>query len=106
MDKITTESMGVSPKIKPSFTFDSTSSSTSGTNQCDSDCEEARKKRLKMPRRKRKSKSSSGKMLKFLQSYSERREKLETEKLALLKSIKEDKKKFFFLQFHDVLKNK
>ena len=35
-----TECMGVSLKIKPGFTFDTTSSSTSGTNQGESDGEE------------------------------------------------------------------
>ena len=107
-----TECIGVSPKIKPGFTFDTSSSSNSGTNQCDSDGEEGdtdgeeeRKKKVKMPRKKRKSKSSAGEMLEFLQSYSEKREKVEAEKLAVLKSMKEDKKEFFS-QFLDVLKNK
>lgn len=107
-----TECIGVSPKIKPGFTFDTSSSSNSGTNQCDSDGEEGdtdgdeeRKKKVKMPRKKRKSKSSAGEMLEFLQSYSEKREKVEEEKLAVLKSMKEDKKEFFS-QFLDVLKNK
>ena len=58
-----------------------------------------------MPRKKRKSKSSAGEMLEFLQSYSEKREKVKAEKLALLKSMKEDKREFFS-QFLDVLKNK
>ena len=46
------ECTGVSLKINPGFTFDTSSSSNSGTNQCDSDGEEDRKKKVKTPRKK------------------------------------------------------
>ena len=107
-----TRCIGVSPKMKHGFTFNTSLSSNSGTNQChshgkvgDTDGEEERKKKGKMARKKRKSSSSAEEMLEFLQSYSEKKEKVEEEELALLKSMKEDKKEFF-PQFLDVLKNK
>ena len=109
-----TECIGVSPKMKPGFTFDTSSASNSGTNQCDSDGEEGdtdgeeerkKKEKVKMSRKKRESKSSAGEMLEFLQSYSEKRGKVEAEKLVLLKTVKVGKKEFFS-QFLDVLKNK
>lgn len=113
-----TECMGSSPKINPGFTFDTSSSGSSGASQCDNDnqspdpsdesCDEdgpSRKKKAKMPTRKRKSHSSAAEMLQFLHSYSESREKAEAEKLALFKSM-QDEKKEFYSQFLDVLKKK
>ena len=44
-------------------------------------------------------------MLTFLQSYSEKREKVEEEKISLLREMQKEKKEFFF-QFLDVLKKK
>ena len=44
-------------------------------------------------------------MLQFLHSYSEKREKVEEEKLALMKSMKDEKKEFYS-QFLELLKNK
>lgn len=108
-----TECMGSSPKINPEFTFDtstSTSSSLSGHIQCDNGDDshnsdesadesgdgKKRKKKVKFPTRKRKSNSSAAEMLEFLHSYSEKRDKADAEKIALLKSMKEEKKEFFF----------
>lgn len=110
------ECMGSSPKISPVFTFDtgvsSASSSTSqSTNQDDvsptdeSGDEGAAPKQKRKVTRKRKSKSSAAEMLEFLHSYSEKREKVEAEKLELFKAMKEEKKEFFS-QFLEVLKNK
>ena len=113
------ECMGSSPKISPGFTFDTSSSSSSGTNQCDRDNSEdlsyesgesedeteRKKKKAKPPTRKRKSNSSAAEMLQFLRSYSEKREKVEEEKLALMKSMKDEKKEFYS-QFLELLKNK
>ena len=116
--------MGSSPKISPGFTFDTSSSSSSGTNQCDrggdshsedlsdksgddesGDKNQRKKKKAKFPTRKRKSNSSAAEMLQFLHSYSEKREKVEAEKLALMKSMKDEKKEFYS-QFLELLKNK
>ena len=115
------ECMGSSPKVSPGFTFDTSSSSSSGTNQCDRDNSEdlsdesgddesedkteRKKKKAKPPTRKRKSNSSAAEMLQFLHSYSEKREKVEEEKLALMKSTKDEKKEFYS-QFLELLKNK
>ena len=116
--------MGSSPKISPGFTFDTSSSSSSGTNQCDrggdshsedlsdelgddesGDKNQRKRKKAKFPTRKRKSNSSAAEMLQFLHSYSEKREKVEAEKLALMKSMKDEKKEFYS-QFLELLKNK
>ena len=55
--------------------------------------------------RKRKSHSSAVEMLTFLQSYSEKREKVEEEKISLLREMQKEKKEFFG-QLLDVLKKK
>lgn len=55
--------------------------------------------------RKRKSHSSAAEMLTFLQSYSEKREKVEEEKISLLRKMQKEKKEFFG-QLLDVLKKK
>ena len=44
-------------------------------------------------------------MLSFLQSYTERQEKVDAEKLELLRSMKDEKKEFF-VQFLEIMKNK
>ena len=44
-------------------------------------------------------------MLTFLQSYSEKREKVEEEKISLLREMQKEKKEFFG-QLLDVLKKK
>lgn len=44
-------------------------------------------------------------MLTFLQTYTEKREKAEEEKLNLLREMKDEKKQFFS-QFLEILKNK
>lgn len=119
-----TECMGLSPKINPGFTFDTSSCGSSSTSQSNNDDDDPqsqdqsdgsgdesqedgqrRKKRAKLPRRKRKSNSSAAEMLQFLQSYSEKKEKVEQEKLALLKSMKDEKKEFYS-EFLDLLKKK
>ena len=49
------------------------------------------------------SRSSAAEMLKFLQGYSEKREKTENEKLTLLREMKEEKQQFYNC-FFDVMK--
>ena len=66
---------------------------------------EKRAKTLKSRARKRKSHSSAAEMLSFLDSYTEKKEKVEEEKLNLLREMKQEKKEFLS-QFLDVLKNK
>ena len=57
-----------------------------------------------MPKRKRKSNFSAVEMLQFLHSHSEKREKVEAEKLELMKSMEEEKNQFYKLL--DLLKKK
>ena len=115
------ECIGESRKVNPSYTFDvarvaSSSSSQSDSNaECDDNGDELEddesgnslegakngNKRV----RKRKSHSSAAEMLTFLQSYSEKREKLEEEKISLLREMQKEKKEFFG-QLLDVLKKK
>ena len=117
--------LGQSPKVNPAFTFDasaehqeSRSASQSGNSATDNgncsdssgddgdDDENVVRKKLKPRRqRKRKSNSSAAEMLTFLQTYTEKREKAEEEKLNLLREMKDEKKQFFS-QFLEILKNK
>lgn len=54
---------------------------------------------------KEKNNSSAAEMLTFLQSYSEQREKVEEEKVSLLRQMQQEKREFFG-QLLDVLKKK
>ena len=107
-----TACMGSSPKKNPAVTIDTssigaTASGSSSSSSCsktdstghdgsDADSSEEaagpRAKKAKFPARKRKSKFSAAEMLSFLQSYTERREKVDAEKLELLRSMKNEKK--------------
>ena len=128
-----TACMGSSPMINPAVTSDtssivltpstasgsSSSSSFHGGDPTDfegSDVESSdesagptakdrKVRKAKLPSRKRKSKSSAAEMLRFLENYTERKEKLDAEKLNLLRSMKEEKKEFF-AQFLEVMKGK
>ena len=115
------ECIGETRKVNPSCTFDvarlaSSSSSQSDSNaECDDNGDELEdddsgnslegakngNKRV----RKRKSHSSAAEMLTFLQSYSEKREKVEEEKISLLRQMQKEKKEFSG-QLLDVLKKK
>lgn len=45
--------------------------------------------------RKRKSRSSAAEMIRFLKEFSEKRGRVEEEKITILKSMQEEKKQFF-----------
>ena len=114
-----TACIGSSPKINPAITIDTSDSTTltkpsSGSSSSlsspgddkdndGSDTDSSKdglakpkaKKIIKQPTRKRKSNSSAAEMLRFLESYSERREKAKAEKLELLLSMKGEKQEFF-----------
>lgn len=107
-----TACLGQSPKVNPAFTFDasaehqeSRSASQSGNSTTDNgncsdssgdDDENVLRKKLKPRRqRKRKSNSSAAEMLTFLQTYTEKREKAEEEKLNILREMKDEKKTVF-----------
>ena len=116
------ECIGESHKVNPSYTFDvarvaSSSSSQSDSNaECDDNGDELDEddesgnslegaKNGKKRVRKRKSHSSAAEMLTFLQSYSEKREIVEEEKISLLREMQKEKNEFFG-QLLDVLKKK
>ena len=102
--------MGDNPTAEPVFTFDtsrgsSSSSSTrsstpnldEGLNSDSSDSEEREgcsSSKLKRPKRKRKrkSKSSASEMLDFLEVYTAKREKVEEEKVNILKAMQQERK--------------
>ena len=107
------ECIADSQRVNPAYTFDtemdSSSSSTScnddrgkssevnsGDDDCDddSDCRGKRSKTLKNRRRKRKSYSSAAEMLSFLQSYTDRKDKAEEEKIKLLREMQQKKMSF------------
>jgi len=116
--------LGDNPSVKPVFTFETSGSASSsssrpstpslterGNSDSESDRENAEEgcssqnvqqnKRLK---RKRKSRSSASEMIEFLKDYSEKREKVEEEKVNILKAMHEEKKQFFS-QFFTYLKD-
>ncbi|KAL9964801.1 hypothetical protein ACROYT_G028489 [Oculina patagonica] len=113
------EAMGDSPKVNPEYTFDVASGGTSSSltaqnseSDDESDAEDGENgsttkgaKNPKSRKRKRKSYFSASEMLSFLHSYTEKKEKVEEEKLNLLREMKEEKKEFFS-QFLDVYKKK
>ena len=59
------------------------------------DKNQRKRKKAKFPTRKRKSNSSGAETLQFLHSYSEKREKVEAEKLALMNNMKDEKRVLF-----------
>lgn len=110
--------IGDKASVRPVFTFDSGSSTSSSTrsqspqtiddisdaeNASDSvDQEDIKGKTAVDPKlgqrkmkRKRKSYSSASEMLVFLKEYGEKREKVEEGKLNILKTMQEEKKKIF-----------
>ena len=115
------ECIGESRTVNPSYTFDvarvasSSSSQSDSTAECDDNgdeleddesgnsLEEAKNGNKRV--RKRKSHSSAAEMLTFLQSYSEKREKVEEEKISLQREMQKEKKELFG-QLLDVLKKK
>ena len=112
--------LGDNASVKPVFTFETSAGSSSSSSrpstpsyfhsQSDSECEDIggcssqkdpKKKRIK---RKRKPHSSASEMIEFLKDYSEKREKVEEDKVNILKAMHEEKKQFF-RQFFTYLKD-
>lgn len=105
--------------VNPAYTFDTEMDSSSSSTNCnddrgkssevnsgDDDCDDDSDcKTLKNRRRKLKSYSSAAEMLSFLQSYTDRKDKAEEEKIKLLRKMQQ-KKDEFFSQFLDVVKKK
>lgn len=105
------ECVGDNPNIKPVFIYEASSSSSSmsgsssqvNENLSSSDSEDREgdgtnskgKSQQKRVTRKRKSRSSAAEMIEFLKDYSTKREKVEEEKINILKSMQEEKKQFF-----------
>ena len=113
------ECIGSNANVTPVFTFDtgssSSSSALSGSSQMDDDDDgsddnasgsvDSRDKgkmvlssnagERKSVKRKRKSRSSASEMLQFLKEYGEKREKVEEEKISLLRAMQKEKNDFF-----------
>ena len=104
------ECIGSDPKMTPVITLESdhgTGSTDIGSTE-HSDSEESSGSahvKGKRPTRKRKSHSSAAEMLSFMQEYSAKREKVEEEKVKLMREMQEEKKNFFS-QFLEIMKNK
>ena len=66
-------------------------------------CSDSSGKRGKAGTKRARSRSSAAEMLDFLKSYSEKRERVEEEKLPVLKEMKEEKTAFFnhFFEYMD-----
>ena len=109
--------IGDKASVRPTFTFDSGSSASSSArshspqpiddssdaenDSVDSEDVKGKKavdpesKQRRQMKRKRKSHSSASEMLGFLREYGEKREKIEEEKLNLMKTMQQEKKEFF-----------
>ena len=95
------ECIGSDPKATPVLTMESENGTGSGDNGSTehSDSEESSGSahgRGKRPTKKRKSHSSAAEMLSFMQEYSAKREKVEEEKVKLMREMQEEKKKLLF----------
>ena len=78
------------------------SDESSSESTLDEPCNTSKKKRC---RKRPKIRSCASEMLEFLKSYSNKREKMEEEKLKVLKEMK-DEKSSFFNRFFDYLEKK
>lgn len=111
--------IGGNASVRPVFTFDtgSPSSSTSLSSPCSAEIDEgsdedsesssdksgdkgkrpasSKVEKRKPLKRKRKSHSSASEMLEFLREYGEKRERVEEEKIYLLKTMQQEKNVFF-----------
>ena len=89
------ECLGSDRKVTPVLTLES---ANNGTEQSDSEDEssDAARAKVKRPPRKRKSHSSATEMLSFMKDYTAKREKVEEEKVRLMREMQEEKKTFFF----------
>ena len=123
------EVFGDSPKVHPTYTFDTGRSSSSSANSDQSEKDDdynkdvdsedddsndddddvatkgKRGKTLRNKKRKRKSYSSAAEMLTFLHDWTEKREKAEGERLKFLRDVQEKRDKFNS-EFLDILRNK
>ena len=94
------ECIGSDPKVTPVLTLESDNGTGSGDigSTEHSDGEESSGSahgRGKRPTKKRKSHSSAAEMLSFVQEYSAKREKVEEEKVNLMREMQEEKELLF-----------
>ena len=103
------ECIGSDPRVSPVITLESDPGSAADVAEKEhSDSDESSgsaHSKGKRPPRKRKSYFSAAEMLTFMKEYSQKREKVEEEKVQLMREIKEDRKNFF-TEFLDIMKNK
>lgn len=99
--------------VTPVCVIESSTSAADAGNSSDEDAESdlidltenAPKSSSKRSRKRPRSKSSAAEMLTFLESYQERRDEVEQEKLKILREIKDDKQKFYD-RFFEVMQKK
>ena len=99
--------IGSDPNINPVISLES--GHVSGNDSSDDDesgeLSSTDGKPKKRPVRKRKSHSSAAEMLEFMNRYAEKREKVEEEKLNLMREM-QNEKKMFFSQYLEIMRNK
>ena len=100
-----TQAHGRSASTSASSTDNGDGTDDEDSANVNSNANEKRKNLKARGQRKRKSYSSAAEMLSFLQTYTEKREKAEEEKLNLLREIKDERKEQFG-DFLDILRNK
>jgi len=93
--------IGSDPKIKPVISLESGHVSGDESGELSN----ADGKPQKRPVRKRKSRSSAAEMLEFMNRYAEKREKVEEEKLNLMKEMQNDKK-MFLSEYLEIMRKK
>lgn len=104
------ECIGSDPKVTPVLTLESENGTGNGDigsteHSASEESSGSAHGRGKRPTKKRKSHSSAAEMLSFMQEYSAKREKVEEEKVKLMREMQEEKKNFFS-QFLEIMKNK
>ena len=101
------ECIGSDPNINPVISLESGHVSADDSSDGDESGESASTdgKPRKRPVRKRKSHSSAAEMLQFMTCYAEKREKVEEEKLNLMREM-QNEKKMFFSQYLEITRNK
>lgn len=98
--------IGSDPNIKPVISLESGHVSADDSSGDESgELSSADGKPKKRPVRKRKSHSSAAEMLEFMNRYAEKREKVEEEKLNLMKEMQNDKK-MFLSEYLEIMRKK
>lgn len=99
------ECLGSDPKVTPAITLESAENEEVEHTDSDQESTDSTRVKGKRPPRKRKSHSSVSEMIVFMKEYTAKREKVEEEKVKLMREMQEEKKNFFS-QFLEIMRNK